>query len=97
MMRSSLLGDADFGGRARDHAWFAAYSPAKAPEIAVVVLVEHGGFGAKASAPTAMEIYEAYFHKEHYVPKKTRAKQAEPEAEPEAEPAAETAANGAWH
>ncbi|MBI5547578.1 MAG: penicillin-binding protein 2, partial [Deltaproteobacteria bacterium] len=27
----------------RDHAWFAAFAPADAPEIAVVVLNEHGG------------------------------------------------------
>ncbi|WP_254601179.1 penicillin-binding protein 2 [Caulobacter sp. S45] len=40
----------------RDHAWFIAYAPADAPRYAVAVLVEHGGFGAEASAPKAREI-----------------------------------------
>ena len=44
----------------RDHAWFAAYSPAKAPEIAVVVLVEHGGSGPTVAAPIAMQIVKEY-------------------------------------
>lgn len=44
----------------RDHAWFAAYSPAKAPEIAVVVLVEHGGSGPTIAAPIAMQIVKEY-------------------------------------
>ncbi len=46
-----------------DHAWFASFAPAHHPKIAVVVLVEHGGFGAKAAAPVAMEIYKGYFGK----------------------------------
>jgi len=44
----------------RDHAWFAAYSPARAPEIAVVVLVEHGGSGPTVAAPIAMQIIKEY-------------------------------------
>jgi penicillin-binding protein 2 len=40
----------------RDHAWFAAFAPAKAPEIAVVVLVEHGGSGPTQAAPVAIQI-----------------------------------------
>ena len=45
----------------RDHAWFACYAPVFAPEIAVVVLVEHGGHGGDAAAPIAKKIMEAYF------------------------------------
>jgi hypothetical protein len=45
---------------ARDHAWFAAFSPSKAPEIAVVVLVEHGGSGPTQAAPVAMQIVREY-------------------------------------
>ncbi|MDD5223194.1 MAG: penicillin-binding transpeptidase domain-containing protein, partial [bacterium] len=45
----------------RDHAWFVAYAPAENPEIAVVVLVEHGGHGASVAAPIAKGILEAYF------------------------------------
>jgi penicillin-binding protein 2 len=44
----------------RDHAWFAGYFPAGRPEIAVVVLVEHGGHGGQVAAPVAMEIIEGY-------------------------------------
>jgi penicillin-binding protein 2 len=44
-----------------DHAWFASFAPSKNPRISVVVLVEHGGFGAKAATPVAMEIYKGYF------------------------------------
>jgi penicillin-binding protein 2 len=44
-----------------DHAWFASFAPADAPQIAVVVLVEHGGFGAKSATPVAMDIYRSYF------------------------------------
>jgi penicillin-binding protein 2 len=45
---------------ARDHAWFAAYAPASAPEIAVVVLVEHGGSGPTQAAPVAMQVVRDY-------------------------------------
>ncbi len=45
----------------RDHAWFAAFAPADAPEIAVAVLVEHGGSGGSAAAPIAQKVLEAYF------------------------------------
>ena len=37
----------------RDHAWFASFAPAEDPEIAVVVLNEHGGHGGAEAAPTA--------------------------------------------
>jgi penicillin-binding protein 2 len=44
----------------REHAWFAGYSPARAPEVAVVALVEHGGAGGKHAAPIAFEVVKAY-------------------------------------
>ncbi len=45
---------------AATHAWFAGYAPAKAPEIAVVVLVQGGGSGDRVAAPTAAKIIAAY-------------------------------------
>lgn len=45
----------------RDHAWFASFAPAGDPQIAVVVLNEHGGEGAQGSAPTAAAVIEKYF------------------------------------
>jgi penicillin-binding protein 2 len=47
----------------RDHAWFAAFAPSGAPEIAVVVLNEHAGHGGSASAPTAMAVISAWWEK----------------------------------
>ena len=40
----------------RDHAWFAGYAPSQSPEIAVIVLVEHGGGGGKNAVPVAMRV-----------------------------------------
>ena len=45
----------------KSNSWFASFAPADKPEIAVVVLNEHGGFGASAAAPTAMQVTKAYF------------------------------------
>ncbi|HYU14875.1 MAG TPA: penicillin-binding transpeptidase domain-containing protein, partial [Candidatus Acidoferrum sp.] len=45
----------------RDHAWFAGWAPADHPEIAIVVLIEHGGAGGRVAAPVAREVIEAYF------------------------------------
>jgi penicillin-binding protein 2 len=44
----------------RDHAWFAGFAPAKSPEIAIVVLIEHGGAGGRAAAPVAMQVARDY-------------------------------------
>ena len=44
----------------RDHAWFAAFAPTRAPEIAVVVFVEHGGSGPTQAAPIAIQIVREY-------------------------------------
>ena len=46
--------------RFRDHAWFVAYAPFEDPQISVVVLVEHGGFGATAAAPIAKKVIQKY-------------------------------------
>lgn len=45
----------------RSHAWFAGYAPAENPEIALVVLIEHGGVGGKVAGPIAKRIIEGYF------------------------------------
>jgi len=47
----------------RDHAWFAGFAPADNPQVAIVVLVEHGGGGGKYAAPIAVEVLEGYFNK----------------------------------
>lgn len=40
----------------RDHALFVGYAPHDAPEIAVSVVVEHGGGGSTAAAPIARDV-----------------------------------------
>jgi len=59
-----------FGRKARsketeDHAWFVAYAPSEKPEIAVSVLVEHGGHGGAAAAPVAQAVIKKYFEIYH--------------------------------
>ena len=42
----------------RSHAWFAGYAPASDPQLAIVVLVEHGGHGGKYAAPIAVRVLQ---------------------------------------
>jgi len=42
-----------------DHAWFVAYAPADDPQVAVAVLVEHGGHGGSQAAPLASRVIKA--------------------------------------
>ncbi|MBE0575746.1 MAG: penicillin-binding protein 2 [Desulfuromonadales bacterium] len=54
----------DISYQYRDHALFVSYAPAKNPQIAVAVVVEHGGHGSSVAAPIARAVYEAYFSEE---------------------------------
>ncbi|MEX0298246.1 MAG: penicillin-binding protein 2 [Kordiimonas sp.] len=42
----------------RDHALFVGYAPAEAPEVAVSILVQHGGGGAKTAAPIGRDLMD---------------------------------------
>ncbi len=44
----------------RAHAWFAGFAPAEDPEVAIVVLVEHGGAGGRQAAPIAINVLQEY-------------------------------------
>lgn len=44
-----------------EHAWFAAYAPADAPEIAIAVIVEQAGHGGTVAAPIARRLLEEHF------------------------------------
>jgi len=51
-------------GRKKDkkyehHAWFVAYAPADSPQVALSVIVEHGGGGATGAAPLAQRVLAA--------------------------------------
>jgi penicillin-binding protein 2 len=48
----------------RDHAWFVGFAPYDDPKIAVAVVVEHGGFGSRAAAPVALELFRTYLGEE---------------------------------
>jgi penicillin-binding protein 2 len=45
----------------RDHAWFVAFAPYEKPEIAVAIIVEHGGHGGATAGPIAGKIFKKYF------------------------------------
>ena len=45
----------------RDHAWITCFAPADKPEIAVTVLVEHGGHGGSTAGPIAKQVIKKYF------------------------------------
>jgi len=46
--------------RLRDHSLYIAFAPVESPKIALAVLVENGGFGARAAAPIARTVLD-YF------------------------------------
>jgi penicillin-binding protein 2 len=58
----------------RDHAWFVSYAPAHNPQIAVVVLVEHGGHGGSAAAPMAKKVIEKYMELQKHKPLQQQAR-----------------------
>ena len=55
-------GTAESGPGRDDHSWYASWAPAGHPEVVVVCMIEHGGFGAEAAAPCTRDIYDAFFH-----------------------------------
>ncbi len=51
-------------GNERANAWFVGMAPRRNPDIVVAVLVEHGGWGAEASAPLAAQIITTFVNKQ---------------------------------
>lgn len=55
-------GSAETGVKSQTaHSLFVGYAPFENPEIAVAVIVQHGGIGATGGLPVAAEIMEYYF------------------------------------
>jgi penicillin-binding protein 2 len=75
---------ADLPYAERDHAWFAAFAPAEDPEIVVVVLNEHSGFGSSNAAPTAVAVAKKWLE----LKAQDAAERAGPSAQPPADPGA---------
>jgi penicillin-binding protein 2 len=53
--------EAGTSGQTKDHGWFVAFAPYTNPEIAIVVIAEHAGFGGVVAAPVARAVLEAAF------------------------------------
>ena len=53
---AGVTSNADLPWERRDHALFVCYAPHDAPEIAVSVVVEHGGGGSTAAAPIGRDV-----------------------------------------
>ncbi|MBW8904103.1 MAG: penicillin-binding protein 2 [Betaproteobacteria bacterium] len=52
--------EAKVAERHRDHSLFVAFAPVESPRIALAIIVENGGFGARAAAPLARTVLD-YF------------------------------------
>jgi penicillin-binding protein 2 len=57
-LRGAEYRGAKLDERLRDHALFIAFAPAERPTIALAVLVENTGFGAKYAAPIARQVLD---------------------------------------
>lgn len=55
----------------RTHAWFAGFAPVRDPQLAIVVLVEHGGHGGVEAAPIAIKVLNEALGTTPVVPPKT--------------------------
>ena len=75
----------------RDHAWFIAFAPVEAPEIAVSCIVEHAGAGGGAvAAPVVQQVLDHYFSRNQGpAPMPAEAAPAAPVAAAPAEPSQE--------
>ena len=62
-------GTAEASTGTQPHAWFVAFTDQQdpqRPDIAVVVVLEHGGSGGNVAAPVTRRILEAYFYNKPY-------------------------------
>ncbi len=57
-------GDVTYPSHLKPHAWFVGYAPSDDPQIAVVVIVEHGEHGSRTAAPIASEMIKSYLMKD---------------------------------
>lgn len=55
------LGEQAVPYKYRDHSWLTSFAPAKKPEIAVTVLLEHDQHGGTAAAQIANAVFKRYF------------------------------------
>ena len=56
-----------------DNGWFVAYAPFDKPEVVILCMFEHSGFGSESAAPVVKKMMDAYFHIGDYSPAKLKA------------------------
>jgi peptidoglycan glycosyltransferase len=54
-------GTAQLGGSGEPNTWFIGFAPVDNPQIAIAVIVEHGGRGGERAAPLAGALMKAFF------------------------------------
>jgi penicillin-binding protein 2 len=60
MKQNEKYEEAKVAERHRDHSLFIAFAPLDSPRIAIAIVIENGGFGARAAAPVARTVLD-YF------------------------------------
>jgi penicillin-binding protein 2 len=60
MKQGEKYDEAKVAERHRDHSLFISFAPLEKPIIALVVIVENGGFGARAAAPVSRTVLDYY-------------------------------------
>jgi penicillin-binding protein 2 len=60
MKQNEKYDEAKVAERHRDHSLFIAFAPLEKPIIALAVIVENGGFGARAAAPVSRTVLDYY-------------------------------------
>lgn len=72
----------DEAGRAeyrnRAHAWFVGFAPVDDPEVAIAVMIEHGGSGGRNAGPVAIQILQEYLGPRYHAAAEARAAAATP-------------------
>jgi penicillin-binding protein 2 len=63
-------GTAETGRGRPEHAWFAGYVPADAPQVAFVVVIEHAGNADTAAGPIATRLVERMVQLGYFEPKR---------------------------
>jgi len=46
-----------------DTSWWCGFGPYDSPRLVVCAVIENGGFGGEAAAPSALQVFEEFFHK----------------------------------
>jgi penicillin-binding protein 2 len=62
--RNAAEANANVASHLRNHALFVAYAPLETPEIAVAVVIEHGGGGSSEAAPIARAVIDSWLVQE---------------------------------